>query len=233
MSSETAYKKVVRAKLSFKGDQPSRKTSSNKPSHSSSESNSERYKTINNYNTYFDLCFMCRSAKRSRSDEENEQQVEISNGTGRFTSSGTTIHGHFTEFVSQLSVGDAIIVTHPTSLLEETKVVRMVLSNTSIGISSAFSSDLISTTPFRYIKAPKDMESEEKKEHMATQKRHKVEEDAFGTYASKGGSQFTYRVKKGSAYGGYAIVTERTDGEVSREDLLDRRSKKKADRHCY
>ena len=38
------------------------------------------------------------------------------------------------------------------SLQEETKIVRMVLSNVSIGISSGFSSDLISTTPFRLIK---------------------------------------------------------------------------------
>jgi hypothetical protein len=35
-------------------------------------------------------------------------------------------------------------------LQDETKVVRMVLSNVSIGISSSFSTDLISTTSFRY-----------------------------------------------------------------------------------
>lgn len=52
--------------------------------------------------------------------------------------------------MSQLTVGDAIMITHPTTLQEETKIVRMVLSNVSIGISSAFSTDLISTTPFRY-----------------------------------------------------------------------------------
>lgn len=31
------------------------------------------------------------------------------------TSSGTTVHGSFTEFMSQLSPGDAIIITHPTT----------------------------------------------------------------------------------------------------------------------
>ncbi len=92
--------------------------------------------------------------------------MEIQQGIGRITSSSTTVQGHFTEFMKQLSVGDAIIITHPTryatwclwyhriiyfmhSLLEETKVVRMVLSNVSIGISSAFSSDLVSTTSFK------------------------------------------------------------------------------------
>ena len=41
-------------------------------------------------------------------------------------------------------------MTHPTSLVDEMKVVRMVVSNISISISSPFSTDLISTTPFRY-----------------------------------------------------------------------------------
>lgn len=40
-------------------------------------------------------------------------------------------------------------------LREETRIVKMVLSNMSISISSPFSSDLISTTNFRYIKAPR------------------------------------------------------------------------------
>ncbi len=109
----------------------------------------------------------------------------------------------------------------------------MVLSNTSIGISSAFSSDLISTTPFRYIKAPKDEEDESAKAAQVTQKKHRAEEEAFGTYASAGGSKFTYRVKKNSAFGGYKIVTESTNKEMSREELLEMRAKKKSDRHCY
>ena len=52
--------------------------------------------------------------------------------------------------MKELTAGDAIIIFHPSSLIEETKIVRMVLSNSSIGISSAFSTDLISTTPFKY-----------------------------------------------------------------------------------
>jgi hypothetical protein len=109
----------------------------------------------------------------------------------------------------------------------------MVLSNVSIGISSAFSSDLISTTPFRYIRAPRDVEDEEEKEKKLTEKKHKAEEDAFGTYASQGGSKFTYRVKKDGAFGGYKIMSESLSNTTSREDLLNMRSKKKSDRFCY
>jgi hypothetical protein len=82
----------------------------------------------------------------------------------------------------------------------------------------------------RFIKAPKDEENEDEKERQAVFKRNKAEEAAFGTYASQGGSKFTYRVKKESAFGGYKIVTESTDGALSREELLDKRTKKKSDR---
>ena len=61
--------------------------------------------------------------------------------------------------------------------------------------------------------------------------KHKKEEDAFGTYAGKGGEQFVYRVKTGSAFGGYKIVTESTKSKT-REDLLNMRATKKSDRFC-
>ena len=85
-------------------------------------------------------------------------------------------------------------------------------------------------------------------------KRKKDEEvSAFGTYASNLGATITYRVKKGGAYGGYKIVTQvwllpgyqhrkqclfmrsplqDADKKMSREELLDLRSKKKSDRLC-
>lgn len=57
-------------------------------------------------------------SKKKASIEEEEKkpfEIEIKLGTGRITSSGTAIHGQFTEFMSQLSVGDAIIITHPAT----------------------------------------------------------------------------------------------------------------------
>ncbi len=86
---------------------------------------------------------------------------------------------------------------------------------------------------FRYIKAPKDEIDEAQQQQLATQKRHRAEQEAFGIYASAGGSQFTYRVRKAGAHGGYTIMTEKTEKEMTREELLDMRAKKKADRHCY
>ncbi len=99
-----------------------------------------------------------------------EQNFEPQAGTGRITSSSTIVQGHFTKFMDELKPGDAsmslhfifslhfhfislfvVIVTHPTSLMDEMKVVRIVVSNISMSLSSPFSTDLISTTPFRLI----------------------------------------------------------------------------------
>lgn len=179
--------------------------------------------------------------KRSRpvDDGDNDDEVILvqKRGTGRLVTSGTTVHGKDTKFMDELSIGDAIIITHPTSHQDETRIVTMVLSNMSISISSPFSSDLISSTSFHYVKKPKtSKEVEDEKQSEQTKRRRKKEEEdklAFGTYA--GNSTFTYRVRKASAYGGYKIVTQKVDagGEgLSREKLLDMRSKKKADRMC-
>lgn len=58
-----------------------------------------------------------KSAPISENTDQTEakNEIEILAGTGRITSSGSTIHGHDTQFMSQLSVNDAIIVTHPTT----------------------------------------------------------------------------------------------------------------------
>jgi hypothetical protein len=85
----------------------------------------------------------------------------------------------------------------------------------------------------RFIKAPKDREDLDEKQRKEEEKKFKEEENAFGTYASKNGTQFTYRVKKDGAFGGYKIVTESTSSSLSREELLDKRTKKKSDRYCY
>ena len=168
---------------------------------------------------------------------EEEEAMQVMVGSGRITSSGTTIHGHETKFTTELSVNDAIVVSHPTSFVDETKIVRMVLSNVSISVSSAFSSDLISTTAFRFVKAPKRFQIAKAESDEASDERMKklkldAEEQAFGTYASAGGNRLVYREKLPGAAGTYRIVEKQMKGSVSREQLLSLRSKKKSDRHC-
>lgn len=158
-----------------------------------------------------------KTKKREREEDDDKQAPQPAfelvkrKGSGRILSSGTTLMGQVdAKFLQELSVGDAIIIQHPTSLVEETRIVRMVLSDVSAAISSPFSSDLVSSTAFYYIKAPPEEEDTSLKEASKKQKKAADEALAFGTYAggTEAGSQFTYRVKKSGAYGGYAIVKE-------------------------
>ncbi|ETW04836.1 hypothetical protein H310_03960 [Aphanomyces invadans] len=171
----------------------------------------------------------------ARSDDEDDFQLIKLQGTGRILTSGTTVMGKMgTKFFHELSIGDALIINHPTSLKEETRIVKMVLSDVSVSISSPFSSDLVSTTTFWYIKAPPEEVDKDAVESKKRSKKNDEEASAFGTYAggTTAGTEFTYRVKKAGVYGGYAIIKETADANRSREELLDIRSKRKGDRHC-
>lgn len=208
-------------KLKFKGDSSSSRSVKRKPSEISEPRDIVNKSSSNSSS----------SAEEGAGEEANFEPIS---GTGRLTSSGNIIHGHFTKFMDELVPGDAVIIVHPTSLVEEMKVVRIVVSNTSMSISSAFSSDLVSTTPFKFIKAPKQVQENGDETEKALKARKKSSEDeSNGTYASQGGSQFVYRVKKEGSFGGYKIVTEKTNSMTSREELLDKREKKKSDRFCY
>mmetsp|Transcript_32210 Transcript_32210/g.102660 ORF Transcript_32210/g.102660 Transcript_32210/m.102660 type:complete len:208 (-) Transcript_32210:721-1344(-) len=164
-----------------------------------------------------------------------EEEVTVHRGTGRLSSSGTTVRGYETTFLRELRPGDAVIVSHPTSLVDETKLVTMVLSDVSIAVSSAFSTDLVSTCAFRFVQAPREQETDERKQQRLTALADDREDTALGDYAGRGGSTLVYQErKKGQIGGGNGWITvKRTLGErKSRTELLEMRSKFKSDRHC-
>ncbi|KAI9906663.1 hypothetical protein PsorP6_003063 [Peronosclerospora sorghi] len=214
----SSYSKTVRGKLTLKGG-VSLKSAKKHPKRKIKSKANDRD----------------RELLTSASHDISYQLVKT-RGSGRLLSSGTTLMGQMgAKFLQELKVGDALVVQHPTSLVEETRIVRMVLSDVSASISSAFSSDLVSSTPFYFIRAPPADERKDEKEQKQRKKKRKVDEEtAFGTYAggTEKGGQVTYRVKKSGVYGGYTIVKEDANVERSREDLLDLRAKKKGDRHC-
>lgn len=101
----SSYSHVVRGKLSFKGEKPKAPKATSSASSSSSSANITGNKRARDSDEI--------SSSQQQSDDVPE--IQILTGVGRITSSGTVIHGHFTEFMRQLSVGDAIIIKHPTT----------------------------------------------------------------------------------------------------------------------
>ena len=176
------------------------------------------------------------AAAPASSQPEDEDDFVVAAGSGRISSSGTAVRGHDgTRFMAELRAGDAVVITHPTTLTEETRIVKMVLSDVSIAISSGFSSDLVSTTAFRYVAAPRVEQSEADKERDAAKRRVLREDGAVGDYAGGGGTTLVYRTRKKGAVGGsngWKIVTEKLAEPKTRTELLEMRSKYKSDRHC-
>lgn len=152
---------------------------------------------------------------------------QICHGQGLITTSSTVVTGHNTSFKTQLHVGDAILAH--TTKGEEMRVVKMVLSQVSISISSAFSSDLKTPTQFKYINKPRDVAREKAFEAAkARLEQEEVEQRAMGTYGKKG--EIVYRER--TEHGSYRIKREQATTDMSRSDLLAVRAKKKSDRYC-
>lgn len=52
---------------------------------------------------------------RAAAGGADAEEMRMTSGAGRITSSGTAVHGHETKFMDELHVGDAVIITHPTT----------------------------------------------------------------------------------------------------------------------
>ena len=160
----------------------------------------------------------------------------IREGTGTITTSGTVVTGHGTKFRKEVSVGDALMVR------DQLRVVTMCLSDGSLNLSSAFSENLRTPAPFRYVRKPRD---EAERKRTARQKRKEaadaVERSVFDIYGGSGsnnasgggGAVFTYREK--TETGSYRVrkqAVSSSSSSTTRGDLLDLRSKKTSDKYC-
>jgi uncharacterized protein YchJ len=69
------------------------------------------------------------------------------------------------------------------------------------------------------------------KQQEALQEQHKTERVEFGTYVYANNDELVYREK--TEHGNYRIQRVKVDGsKTTRGDLLQMRSKKKADKYC-
>lgn len=132
-----------------------------------------------------------------------------------------------TQFSRFLKEGDALIVKNPQTGKEEMRVVRIVVSDSSLMISSAFSFSSAGSCTYDYVTKPRKELSEGEKEEERLDAERKDGDQASG--ATRGGV-LQHRVK--SAGGGYKIVHETVGNELSREEMLDKRAGKKSDRYC-
>ena len=227
-----------KGKLKFKGDdkKAKKKKSSSKKKSSGSISRIEGHTSLANMSSQHQAdatasitnnSLDSKPAASAVAQQQNEGP-KISTGQGLITTSSTVVSGQGTSFKTELRVGDAIIVQNDKGI-EEMRVITMVLSSVSISLSSSFSSNVKTPSPYKYISKPRnDKRDKERKLALAKAEKEEIETRAQGTYG--GEKEIVYREK--TAHGGYRIRKEQASVDMGRSDLLAYRSKKKSDRYC-
>eukprot|EP00934_Nitzschia_sp_Nitz4_P001487 Nitzschia sp. Nitz4//scaffold81_size91200//71451//72119//NITZ4_004997-RA/size91200-processed-gene-0.132-mRNA-1//-1//CDS//3329558743//1487//frame0 len=149
-------------------------------------------------------------------------------GTGLITTSGTVVTGHDTRFEKEIHPGDSIVVIGPDGQ-SEPRVVTMRLSNVSLNLSSAFTSNIKTPTDFQYVRKPRDIAKERRDaSQRASQESTERQKNAYDLY---GNDSLVYREK--TETGSYRIKREAIDKSAqSRGDLLELRAKKTSDKYC-
>ncbi|GMI33473.1 hypothetical protein TrCOL_g11563 [Triparma columacea] len=149
-------------------------------------------------------------------------------GTGSVLHSSTIVTGIDTRFLSELSQGDAFVLRNPSTGKDELRVVRFITSDQALALSSAFSFPCpSSSSSFKYVKAPKKLKSASELQAESTAKFNDTIDKAAGT---TNGGKVEIRIKNSG--GGYNIVQQAVDPEMSREELVNLRASKKSDRYC-
>ena len=218
--------------LVFKGDKPKGKKKRKKSKHSSATTTSRSGATASVHN-HDDTHAVAAAIHGGPSHTTpvpaaaSAAPPQIEDGIGRISTSGTVMTGQGTKFLKSLRSGDAILVN--IGGMEEMRVLTMVVSDVSAALSTPFSVDVKIPAEFKYIQKPRNVA----KERADAAKKIKVtkeeeERSAFGLYGT--GTEFVYR--ETTEHGSYRIKREKIDGNVTRGDLLERRTKKKSDKYC-
>jgi hypothetical protein len=225
-----------KGKLVFKGEKRPKKKS--KKSKADKGSRTEEHDALSLDQRPITDTFVPSVAKPQASSLSSTPTIQ--EGTGRITTSGTVVTGHDTKFEKEISTGDAILVKLNNNGSEEMRVVTMRLSDASLNLSSAFSENLREPLSFRYVRKPRNLREEQRKERkQQLEEAGALEKNAFDIYGNSAGKStnvFTYREK--TETGSYRVKQQQLSSSSSssqtttRGDLLTLRSKKTSDKYC-
>lgn len=150
-------------------------------------------------------------------------------GTGRITTSGTTVSGKDTVFTKELARGDWIFpIDGTTGRSSQTKVrVSMVLSDRSLILEAALPRDVITFSQFDIQKQDTIEAGEEEIEHQFAE-RLKAQEIGLDTRPV----QTVVEIKKKSGMWGYKTERVVMNGDLSREEVIKLRAQHKKDKWC-
>lgn len=123
-------------------------------------------------------------------------------------------------------MGDTIIVLNPQTLVKEERKLTAILSDKSASLNEPFDNDLMSYTQFDFKKKTVEKDADE-----SLEEKYVAKLSSLSKKIKKEKTSLEYREKKGMW--GYKTIKENLEGEKTREELLDLRSKKNRDKFCW
>mmetsp|Transcript_25870 Transcript_25870/g.59700 ORF Transcript_25870/g.59700 Transcript_25870/m.59700 type:complete len:226 (-) Transcript_25870:100-777(-) len=170
--------------------------------------------------------------------QQEEDEVPLRSGSGRISSSTTTLHGFETSFKEEAEVGDTVLLHHPTSLEVEERIVTGILSQRSMIIHQPFSKDVISTMEYYIRKDSLKLQQKAKAQIEEGQDPEELQDAAAKELQKhlekklrKQAKTITVREKTGMW--GYKMVTKKLGKAASTEDALDERCAQGRDKRCW
>lgn len=150
-------------------------------------------------------------------------------GTGRITTSGTTVSGKDTNFSKELQRGDWIYpIDGTTGISSQTRVkVSIVLSDRSLILESPMPRDMITFSQFD-IQKQDTVETEGQEVEAEFAERWKAQEVDIHSRPV----QTVVEIKKKSGMWGYKTERIVVNGEMSREEVIRLRAQHKKDKWC-
>ncbi|GIX64279.1 uncharacterized protein BcabD6B2_37140 [Babesia caballi] len=150
-------------------------------------------------------------------------------GSGRIVSSGNTIQGFETKFVGEVAVGDTLIVKHPRTNTNEERTVESILSNRTLSVGEAFSSDLITTSVYIISGFHQACTT------LSAGKQEPQDDAAANEEAAKPERKkvSTITVREKSGMWSYKNTTKVVTAQMSAEDRLNERVKHSRDKYCW
>lgn len=177
-----------------------------------------------------------KDKKKKKKKKLKNMQVRTIPGTGRIITSGSIVQGLGTLFTEEVAAGDLLVMTHPTTLTTEKRIISGVLSNRSAMLGTPFTTDFISTTAYtvekegELIRLRAEEEAEGESRVLVDEKMKKRLDEQI----EKQKQTIQVREKLRNAGGvSYRTVTRTMGKQMSAEDALNERVKQGRDKFCW
>ncbi|SBT32189.1 conserved Plasmodium protein, unknown function [Plasmodium ovale wallikeri] len=172
--------------------------------------------------------------KKKKKNEKCERNIV--NGSGRVVTIKNTVQGFDTKFVDEIKVGDNIILTNPTSLQTENRIVTSILSNRTLLVQEEFSTDI--STTCRYSIEKKEISNAENNGNEDDKEKNSypngdISQVQYAKVIQQKPKQDVVKIRQKVGLWSYKIIDKKIKGNLTNEEKLDERVKSGRDKFCW